>query len=128
MNAARVKLLLAGLRGADTDPPLADIGTLELLARYNTASEQDGEPWARIDLAYALLLTGRAAEGVSELRTAAFAIADEGRAAALAVEAEVLGDFLIVADALPPQTVQAIRAAADVCAELSEPVGDHLPD
>jgi tetratricopeptide (TPR) repeat protein len=126
MNAARVKLLLAGLHGTDTDPPLTEIGTLELLARYNTASDQTGEPWARIDLAYALLLSGRAAEGVSELRTAASAIAVEGRAAALAVEAEVLGDFLIVADALPPQTVTAIRSAIDVCEELSNPSSEPL--
>lgn len=120
MNAARVTLLLAGLRGSDTAPSLAEIGTLELLARYNTASDQDGEPWARIDLAYALLLSGRASEGVSELRAAASAIAVEGRAAALAVEAEVLGDFLMVADALPPRTVAAIRSAVDLCGELSD--------
>lgn len=120
MNAVRIKLLLAGLRSNDTDPARAEISTLGLLARYNAVSDQEGDPWARFDLASALLLSGRAAEGLAEFKVAAFAVAAESRTAILAAEAEVLSDFLTIADALSPQTVNAIRSAVEVCAELSE--------
>jgi len=112
---------LAALRGTDIQPSLAEIGNLEHLARFDAISEQGGEPWARLDLADTLLLTGRVAEGLTELTAAASAIPLENRADTLGAVAAVHRDFLTVAAALPPQTVTGIRSALDVCTELSKP-------
>ncbi|NUP50061.1 MAG: hypothetical protein HOW97_22525 [Catenulispora sp.] len=119
MNAARIRLLLAALYGTDLGPALAEIKNLELLARYEAVSDREGEPWARLDLADALVLSGRAPEALAELRTAADLIAAASRGDMLTTESETLTDFLTVAAAFEPVVVDALALALDACAELS---------
>lgn len=122
MNAARIELLLAGLRGADLKPSLAEVKNLEHLARFDLSNSQSADPWARFDLADTLLLTGRHVEGLAELRAAALLIAEEERTATLTSVAEPLRDFLAITNALAPETVDAIRQALQTCTSLSTTV------
>ncbi|MEI5101749.1 tetratricopeptide repeat protein [Streptomyces sp. PmtG] len=68
LNEARVELLLAGARGTDPAAALDRFRRLEHLARFTAEDTTESDPWPVFDLADTLLLTGREAEGLAELR------------------------------------------------------------
>jgi tetratricopeptide (TPR) repeat protein len=119
MNAARIELLLAGLRRTSTVPARVRIEQLEHLARFAVYSSEEKDPWAAFDLADALILTGRAEEGLAVLRRAADLCSVEERTAILKTVAEPMNDLLTVAPALDPPVTAALREAIELCKTLA---------
>ncbi|GIF67783.1 hypothetical protein Ais01nite_58180 [Asanoa ishikariensis] len=118
MNAARIELLLAGLRRASTAPARARIEKLEHLARFAVYSSE-ADPWAAFDLADTLSLTGRAEEGLAVLREASGLCPPDERTAILKTVAEPMNDSLTVSPALEPPVTAALREAVELCKTLA---------
>ncbi|MBW8482054.1 tetratricopeptide repeat protein [Actinomadura parmotrematis] len=119
MNAARIDLLLAGLRGTDTSAAADAFRDLEHLARYTVSAEPSGNPWSRFDLADALLLSGRTEEGLAEIRRAATACPPQERAQILATVAAPMRDYLILTEHLPPAIATSVHEAVHLLEELA---------
>ncbi|WP_426504929.1 tetratricopeptide repeat protein [Dactylosporangium sp. McL0621] len=119
MNAARIELLLAGMRRTSTVPAQTRIEQLEHLARFAVHNSGNTDPWVAFDLADTLILTGRADEGLTVLRRAAELCAREERTAILKTAAEPMSDLLTVADALDPLVTAALQDAIELCKTLA---------
>lgn len=115
LNIARIELLLAGLRGTDTSPAVERFQRLEHLARYAAEESAWCDPWSIFDLADTLLLTGRAAEGVAELRKGIDLVAPHERKSVLGSFVAPLRDFLSVDGLLQTETAHAVQRAVDEC-------------
>jgi tetratricopeptide (TPR) repeat protein len=119
LNAARIELLLAGLRRTSTAPVRTRIEQLEHLARFAVYSSDGKDQWAAFDLADTLILTGRSEEGLVELNRAARLCPADERTPTLKTVTEPMTDLLTVAAALEPPVAAAIRDAIDLCKNLA---------
>ncbi|MBD0741322.1 tetratricopeptide repeat-containing protein [Streptomyces sp. CBMA152] len=115
MNVARINLLLAGLRGTDTTPVIQQFRNLELLALFEARSTGWADAWTLFDLADTMLLTGRGAEGLTELRKAVALIPPEERQAVLTSVIEPLQDMLSISGLLAPEAADAVQGAIEEC-------------
>jgi uncharacterized protein YndB with AHSA1/START domain/DNA-binding transcriptional ArsR family regulator len=121
VNEARVDLLLSAQEPAGRPAILARLGKLEHLARYEAYpdAEERRDPWKGFDLADTLLLTGRADDGLAELRSAIELVDPLDRAATLASVIAPLEDFLL-AGVLAGPAADGVRTAIDLCAQAIE--------
>ncbi|WP_097922044.1 tetratricopeptide repeat protein [Streptomyces sp. wa1063] len=111
MNVARLELLLAGARKADTGPAIDRFKQLELLARFEAQNTGWSDPWALFDLADTMLLTGRREEGMAELRKAVALIPPEEQEPVLTSVIGPLEDVLAIDGLLSPEATDAVRQA-----------------
>jgi uncharacterized protein YndB with AHSA1/START domain len=121
VNEARVDLLLSAQEPAGRPAILARLGKLEHLARYEAYPDarERRDPWKGFDLADTLLLTGRADDGLAELRSAIELVDPLDRAATLASVIAPLEDFLL-AGVLAVPAADGVRTAIDLCAQAIE--------
>jgi uncharacterized protein YndB with AHSA1/START domain len=122
VNEARVDLLLSAREPAGRPAILARLGKLEHLARYEAYPDapERRDPWKGFDLADTLLLTGRADQGLAELRSAIELVDPLDRAATLASVIAPLQDFLL-AGVLAGPAADGVRTAIDLCAQAIGP-------
>jgi tetratricopeptide (TPR) repeat protein len=120
VNEARVELLLSGVSGTDPTPAIESFRRLEHLARFAVADTAGTDPWCVFDLADTLLLTGREADGLLELRTAIGLVQPQEIESVLSSVMAPLEDFLAFDQLLPPEAEAAVRKAVAECRQ-------HLP-
>ena len=116
LNEARVELLLSGVRGNDPSHVIDRFRRLEHLARFAAEDSAGTDPWPVFDLAETLLLTGREAEGLAELRKAIGQVQPHEIESVLPSVVEPLQDFLNCPDLLSPLTATAVKRAIAECA------------
>lgn len=115
LNEARVELLLSGVRGTDPAPVFDRFRRLEHLARFAAEDTAGTDPWSVFDLADTLLLTGREAEGLAQLRTAIGLVPIHELEAVLSSVVAPLQDFLTCNQLLPAATARAVDKAIAEC-------------
>ncbi|MFI9311091.1 tetratricopeptide repeat-containing protein [Streptomyces triculaminicus] len=120
LNEARVELLLSGARSTDPSPVFDRFRRLEHLARFAAEDTAGTDPWPFFDLADTLLLTGREAEGLAQLRKAIGLVRPEEIEPVLSSVVAPLQDFLTCYQLLPPATANAVSKAVAECLR-------HLP-
>ncbi|MEU3917791.1 tetratricopeptide repeat protein [Streptomyces sp. NPDC029004] len=113
MNVARLELLLAGLRRTDTTLAVERFRQLEHLARFAVQDTGSTDAWALFDLADTLLLTGRGAEGLAELRRGVALVPPEEREGVVTSVTEPLRDLLSLDGLLQADAADAVRAAIE---------------
>ncbi|WP_200306111.1 tetratricopeptide repeat-containing protein [Streptomyces adelaidensis] len=120
LNEARVELLLHGARGTDPSPVFGRFRRLEHLARFAAEDAAGTNPWPVFDLADTLLLTGREADGLAELRKAIGLLRPHEIESVLSSVVAPLQDFLTFPQLLSPTTANAVSTAVAECLR-------HLP-
>jgi len=119
VNEARLDLLLSAAEPGMREDALYRLRTLENLARYEADATERHDPWKLFDLADTLLLTGRAEEGLAELRAAIGLVDPPNRESYLTAVTEPLRDFQAV-DVLDEPTSKGIREAIEMCDRAME--------
>jgi tetratricopeptide (TPR) repeat protein len=116
VNEARVNLLLSAVEPGTRQAVLSRLRNLEYLARFQAYPDPPArrDPWKGFDLTDTLLLTGRAEEGIGEVRSAIELTDPRDRQSSLASVIDPLRDYLAV-DVLDEPAAQGVRAAIDLC-------------
>jgi tetratricopeptide (TPR) repeat protein len=112
VNAARIDLLLSAAEPERRAAALAELRKLEFLARFEVGERPD-DPWKRFDLADTLLLTGRAGDGLGELRAGIELIDPVNRESYLTSVMSPHREFLD-ADVLDAATADGVRKAIEI--------------
>jgi len=118
VNEARVNLLLSAVEPGTRQAVVSRLHNLEHLARFVAYPDppERRDPWKGFDLTDTLLLTGRAEQGLSELRSAIELVDPLDRESTLTSVIDPLRDYLAV-DVLDEPAAEGVRAAIDVCEE-----------
>jgi hypothetical protein len=123
VNEARVNLLLSAEDPSTRAAALAQLRDLEDLARYEARS---GDPWKVFDLTDTYLLTGRAEDGLTRLRSAIESIDPSQRKSYLTSYIDPLRDFLAVG-VLDEDADKGVRQAIGICEKAIEAARQLTP-